>query len=108
MTKTGTTMYPDDPPPAPPEAEARYRQLIEQATATWRGWAFAMAEGKPGPKPLELLQVGAVLGMRKPGEDLDEDCHTVIHLGRLRDAAHRLQAENPRLWPTTTTEGTQT
>jgi len=105
MTKT---LYPDDPPPAPPEAAARFRQLVDKATATWRGWAFGMAQGQPGPKPLELLEVAAVLELRSPGEVLDEDVHRILHLDRLRDAAHRLQAENPRIWPTTTTEGTKT
>jgi len=106
MTKTGTTIYPDDPPPAPPEAEARYRRLVERATATWRGWAFGMAEGKPGPKPLELLEVAAVLELRKPGEVLDDDVHALLHERRLQDAIIRHRANNPRIWPTPPNEGT--
>jgi hypothetical protein len=94
-----TTETPD-PPPAPPEAEARYRRLVERATAVWRQWAEGMAAGRPGPKPLELMEVAAVLELRRPGELLDEDVHAIQHERRLHDAIIRHRAANPRIWTT--------
>jgi len=95
-----TTETPD-PPPAPPEAEAKYRRLVERANSKWRDWAEGMAAGRPGPKPLELMAVAAVLELRRPGELLDEDVHAIHHDRRLHDAIERHRAGHPRIWPTT-------
>lgn len=96
---TTTEPKPDTPPPTPPEAEARYRALVDAALTHWRRWAGEIAAGKPGPKPVELLQVATVLELIPAGEALEADADAVRFDRRLRDAIDRHRAEHPRLWP---------
>jgi hypothetical protein len=89
----------DDVPPAPPEAEARYRALVAAALTYWRQWASDMAAGKPAPKPVDLLQVATLLELKPAGELLEADADAIRFDNRLHDSIDRNRAAHPRVFP---------
>ena len=64
--------------------------LLESRSATWREWAYRIAEGGELPGVLELLEAGGILGVPSPAEALEED---VAAIGKNETLKVSLQAK---------------
>ena len=59
-------------------------QLLESRSATWREWAYRIAEGGALPGVLELLEAGGILGVPSPAEALESDVAAIGKAETLR------------------------
>ena len=68
--------------------------LLESRSATWREWAYRIAEGGALPGVLELLEAGGILGVPSPAEALEED---VAAIGKAETLRVSLEAKWARV-----------
>ena len=64
-----------------------YEQLQRDAASTWARWANAVADGGDPPKPIELLEVGALLAISQPAAALEKDAQAIREVRELEQRA---------------------
>ena len=74
-----------------------FAALEKESLLAWRDWAKQVANGGDPPHPRSLLEVGAVLRIDSPGEELQADADAIVEAAALedsaRDAADQLRAK---------------
>jgi hypothetical protein len=78
--------------PTSSPAVLTHRTLTAAALERWRGWAETLAAGGPQPAPLEILEAGAVLGVREPMAVLEDDARAISDVRQLQAAIDRQRA----------------
>lgn len=73
---------------------AQMNRLKREAAKNWKAWAEAMADGGKPPAVLELLEAGAVLGIREPMAELERDANAIAEV---RDLELRAQLCRDRI-----------
>jgi hypothetical protein len=64
-----------------------------KAARQWRDWAASMADGGPAPAPLEVLEAGAVLGLREPMAALEADVEAIGEVRQIETQTAALRAK---------------
>jgi hypothetical protein len=74
------------------DATATFKTMKNDALRQWRSWAGTLADGGPPPPPLEVLEAGAVLGVREPMASLESDATAIRDERSIREQADRQAA----------------
>jgi hypothetical protein len=74
------------------DATRTFRAMKNEILTRWRRWAAALADGDSPPPALEVLEAGAVLGVREPMAALEADAAAIQTHRQLQATADRTAA----------------